>query len=55
MVLVSRTLLVSLFVCVPLSIAVESEEDAPSEWELWKQANGVEYEEEVSILYKTDK
>lgn len=49
MVLVSRTLLVSLFVCVPLSVAVESEEEAPSEWKLWKKANGVDYEEEVSL------
>ncbi|XP_026783708.3 procathepsin L [Pangasianodon hypophthalmus] len=46
MVLVSRTLLVSVFVAVPLSMAVESEEDAPSEWKLWKRANGVDYEEE---------
>lgn len=50
MVLVSKTLLVSLFVTVPLSIAVESEEEAPSEWKLWKRANRVDYEEEVSHL-----
>ncbi|XP_017333001.1 procathepsin L [Ictalurus punctatus] len=45
-VLVRRTLLVSLFVVVPLSMAVESEEEASSEWKLWKRANGVDYEEE---------
>ncbi|XP_062869412.1 procathepsin L [Trichomycterus rosablanca] len=45
-VVVSRTLLLGLFFLAPLSTAVESEEDTPSEWKLWKKANGVEYEEE---------
>lgn len=50
MVLVSRTLVFSLLMAVPLSMAVESEEEDPSEWKLWKRANGVDYEEEVSNL-----
>ncbi|KAK3533776.1 hypothetical protein QTP70_027345, partial [Hemibagrus guttatus] len=44
--LVSRTLILSLFVGVPLSLEVESDEEAPSDWKLWKRANGVDYEEE---------
>lgn len=55
MILVNRMLLVSLFLSVPFSMAVESEEEAPSEWKLWKKANGVDYEEEVSFLFKIDK
>lgn len=51
MVLVSRTLLVNLFLSVQITMAVESEEEAPSEWKLWKRANGVDYEEEVSLSY----
>lgn len=50
--LVSRMLILSLFVGVPLSMEVESDEEAPSGWKLWKRANGVDYEEEVSLILK---
>ncbi|KAM9461482.1 digestive cysteine proteinase 2 [Clarias gariepinus] len=46
MVLVSRIFLVSHVLSLPQSMAVESEEEAPSEWKLWKRTYGVDYEEE---------
>ncbi|XP_060735510.1 procathepsin L [Tachysurus vachellii] len=44
--LISRMLVLSLFVDIPLSLAVESDEEVAAEWKLWKKANGVDYDEE---------
>ncbi|KAG9266630.1 procathepsin L isoform X1 [Astyanax mexicanus] len=48
--LFSRTVLLGLFLCAPLRAATESEEDSPTEWTLWKKANGVSYEEEADDM-----
>ncbi|XP_076880908.1 digestive cysteine proteinase 2 [Brachyhypopomus gauderio] len=44
--LFSRTVLVVTFVLAPFRAATDSEEDVTSDWTLWKEANGVSYEEE---------
>lgn len=45
----ARALLVALVLWDPCNANVDSDEEVESEWTLWKQKNGVAYDEEVSL------
>ncbi|XP_036442873.1 cathepsin L1-like [Colossoma macropomum] len=58
--LFSRMVLLGLFVSAPIRAATESEEESPTDWTLWKKANGVMYKVEADdkerrVIWETNK
>ncbi|XP_056303677.1 procathepsin L [Danio aesculapii] len=50
--LLGRTAVFALLVWAPVRVAAESEEEAPSEWNLWKKTHEISYDEESEDVHR---